>query len=174
MFQQKDRGCGYAAGLEAAGAVRAPVKCTGRDQKKQGAEVSAPCRLIQFPRECRLAGILNLGSEGPLSCRFRFARRERSQQRRLWAAADANGYWFKECMALANTAGETRGSQAIPSRTGGATRLRTTVRAAPAIRRAWLRWNLFYAESTRVQEPPQLPSECFSGPAIHGPDSAPP
>ena len=65
----------------------------------------------RFPRVCRLAGILNLGSEWPLSCRFRFARRERSQQRRRWAAADANQHWFKECMALANTAGETLGSQ---------------------------------------------------------------
>ena len=67
--------------------------------------------LERVPRECRLAGILNLGSEWSRSCRFRCARnstklRERSQRRRLWAATDANQHWFKECMALANTAGK--------------------------------------------------------------------
>ncbi len=60
---------------------RGDIKQTGR---------GFPRPAIRFPRECRLAGILNLGSERPLSCRFRFAHWERSQQRRLWAAAGAN------------------------------------------------------------------------------------
>jgi len=33
--------------------------------------------------------------------------KKRSQRRRLWAATDANAHWFKEWLALANTAGNS-------------------------------------------------------------------
>jgi len=62
------------------------------------------------PRECRQAGILNLGSEGSLSFRIRYTHEGHTQQRFPWSATDANKHWFKESMTLTNTAGNSLGA----------------------------------------------------------------
>lgn len=66
------------------------------------------CHLFEeSPRECRQAGILNLGSEWLLSFRIRHVRRRARTTAGSWSATDANQHWFKEYMALTNTAGNT-------------------------------------------------------------------
>ena len=63
------------------------------------------------PRECRQAGILNLGSDRSLPFRIRYARlKGHTQQRFPWSATNANLHWFKESMTLTNTAGNSLGA----------------------------------------------------------------
>lgn len=86
----------------------------GRRKHGQSAKKNAEpgFRALQScPRECRQAGILNLGSDRSLPFRIRYARlKGHTQQRFPWSATNANLHWFKESMTLTNTAGNSLGA----------------------------------------------------------------